>query len=289
MEVEKTIHDLLPYLLKRFDEKKEGVTIEIGVGTSNFYCVIFAKNGYRTFAIEPLPVNQLFQLAIIYKFELIQACIYLQNKKMNIYSGHFNGEDTLDVSSINSNWWGIKESSKIFTVPALTFKSFIDNYRIDQITYLKIDTEGSEWEIIQQIKEDNAYNLPRIIEFEYGGGDLRCSAKAGWSEEYFSKTKKCIQHLNNLGYNYILMFENKENKLLNFDLCNVNNIELLFKDHFEYGNILMFRRPLYSLHILRLFIIKGRIKAILKPYYLMIKNLSKKYFKLFFFRKELYK
>ena len=36
MNVEKTILGLIPVLLRKYDKKKSGVTLDIGVGTFNF-------------------------------------------------------------------------------------------------------------------------------------------------------------------------------------------------------------------------------------------------------------
>lgn len=278
MEVERTILNFIPHILKKVDKKKEGVAIDIGVGTSNFHCLIFARNGYKTFAIEPLAVSDLFELASKYKFELFQGCIHLHDQEINIYSGFFNGESVIDVSSNNKSWWGVKETSKTMTVPALTFKSLTNKYNIDHISYLKIDTEGSEWEIIQQLKKGEDYNLPEVVEFEYGGGDFKINKKAGWSDEYFQKTLQCISYLSDLGYYYLFVFEKKENKIITNDIRNIKDITSIFKDFYEYGNIIMSKKQLSTTYLLKFFFLSNQIKIFLLSLYQNLKRIIRKFF-----------
>lgn len=245
MNVEKQVLNFLPYFLDKSDPQKSGVAIDIGVGTSNFYCEVFAKCGFKTFAVEPLPIEDVKRLGKQYDIELVQACIYLSNNNVEMYTGQFRGEVFFDVSSVNSNWWGINEESKKVTVPAYTFNSFVEKFSINNISYLKIDTEGSEWEIIQQLKLNTTYELPKIIEFEYGGGCIKKEATSGWSDEYFHKTINCLNHFKELGYSYFLFFEAAEKKVLKYEFLKVNNFEELFKDYFEYGNIVVIKENKY--------------------------------------------
>lgn len=280
MEVEKTILNLIPCLLTKIDKNKEGVAIDIGLGTSNFHCLVFARNGYKTFAIEPLPVSVLFELASKYNFELFQGCIHLHDQEINIYSGIFNGENVMDVSSNNKNWWGVKETSKVISVPSLTFKSFTNKYNINLISYLKIDTEGSEWEIIQQLKKGEDYTLPEVIEFEYGGGDLKMSKKAGWSDEYFKKTLHCISHLYDLGYHFLIVFEKREHRIIKYDVRNINDIPRIFKDFYEYGNIIMSKNQLMSIYLLQLNILSSLAYLFLRSLKQNLKRVMRKFVRL---------
>jgi len=247
MDVEKKILTIIPYLLGKYDKNRKGVTIDIGVGTFNFYCEIFKNEGFKTFAVEPLPSENLKQLVIEKGIHLINACITNFNGRTKIYSGQFNGSQLTDLSSLHKTWWGVNDQSNVTEVDSLKLDKFISDYFIKDITYLKIDTEGSEWEIISQFPELNKANLPAIVEFEYGGGAYKYEQSAGWMEEYFSKTLKCINTLKQCGYKYVLVYEREENNPVFYNINSLNDLSSIFKDSYHYGNLIFFKENKFRL------------------------------------------
>lgn len=246
MDVEKKIFTLIPYLLKKYDKRKIGVAIDIGVGTFNFYCEVFKDEGFNTYAIEPLPSENLQKLVKERNINLISACITGFNGKIMIYSGQFHGSQSSDLSSIHKSWWGVNEQSNVSLVDSIRLEKLFSEYSIDQITYMKIDTEGSEWEIISQFQELDRTTLPKIVEFEYGGGASKHEQKAGWSQEYFSKTIDCISTLKECGYKYVLVFDREENQPLFYTLRSLRNIKHIFKETYVYGNLIFFKEKKFS-------------------------------------------
>ena len=247
MDTEKYILAILPELLRKYDRKKLGVTFDIGVGTFNFYFEVFHNEGFKTFPIEPLPSQYLKDTTKAKNINLIEACILDYEGTVKIYSGIFQGTDCLDVSSVNKDWWGINENSKTTTVAATTLHSIILNHNIDNITYLKIDTEGSEFSIIKQLVDIEKKLLPKIIEFEYGGGALKKTGIGGWDYNYFEKTLNSIKVCHGLGYYSLLLFEATNEYPIEFNLNEMNDYSALFQDNYVYGNIVLFQKKLYSI------------------------------------------
>ena len=246
MQPERMIFERIPYLLKKYDKKKVGVAIEIGVGTFNFYFEVFHHAGYKTYAIEPLPTANLKKIININKIDLIEACILDYEGTVNIYSGIFKNSDCMDVSSVNQDWWGINEKSKVIVVNSTTLKKIIKKYKINAITYIKIDTEGSEYSIIKQLVDFEKRLLPKIIEFEYGGGAIKNSGIGGWGLDYMTKTLGCVSTCYNLGYKYVLLFESVNENPIEFNLDELMNYEEIFQDNYVYGNIIMFQKKFYD-------------------------------------------
>jgi hypothetical protein len=58
MAFETRTEELLVELLPRVDPDRTGACIEIGVGTYHWYCELFARAGYRSIAVEPIPADR---------------------------------------------------------------------------------------------------------------------------------------------------------------------------------------------------------------------------------------
>ncbi len=58
---------------------------------------------------------------------------------------------------------------KRITVPVTYLDKFCSDNKIDHIDFLKIDTEGAEWDVLQGANELITHKKIPIIQFEYGG------------------------------------------------------------------------------------------------------------------------
>ncbi len=241
MNVEQTILKNLTKLLHIYDKKRHGYAIDVGVGTYNFYCELFAKNNYKTIAIEPLPSERLLRIIRKNEIELVQACLTDETGETTIYTGIFENANCPDVSSINRDWWGVTNKSQAKIVKTITLSDIIQLFNIERITIIKMDTEGSEYNIIKQFGELPAKYFPEIIEFEYGGGSSKKLGIGGWEPKYFSKTINIIKLLNSLGYKYLLLYESTNKHIKYFELSKINDFESIFQPDYEYGDILMFK------------------------------------------------
>lgn len=239
MNVELEILSKIPLLLHAYDRKRKGVAIDIGVGTGNFHCEAFRRAGYKSYAVEPLPSQRLKGICKKLRINLYESCICDFDGTVDIFSGRFNGNDCSDVSSIKRDWWGIDDKSRKISVRATTLTELLHRFEIKKITYMKIDTEGSEKDIIKQFVNLQKSELPEIVEFEYGGGASKKENKAGWSQEYFSQTLECINILKSLGYSYAVLFERELPGPVEFNLPGEACLE--FKDEFVYGDMVFFK------------------------------------------------
>jgi FkbM family methyltransferase len=191
-----------------------------------------------------LPSSELIEVCKKNKINIIEKCIYSYDGMIDIFTGRFDNKDLSDVSSVNNDWWGVDNNSKMKNVGCMTLPSFFSQNKIEKITYLKVDTEGSEFEIINQLELLKPDMFPEIVEFEYGGGCAKKENKNGWSQVYFNKTIECINLLKRLGYKYALIFERERNEPIELNLN--ENIELQFKDFYVYGDIIFFREKIFK-------------------------------------------
>jgi hypothetical protein len=147
---------------------------------------------------------------------------------------------------VNQDWWGIGEKSNVSEVNCFTLGKIIEEYNVNAITYIKIDTEGSEHLIIKQLVNFEESLLPKIIEFEYGGGAIKSTGVGGWKSDYFNKTLNCISICHKLGYEYLLLFNSVSDYPIEFNLSELSSYEEIFRDNYVYGNIIMFQKKLYN-------------------------------------------
>ena len=193
MQVEDCCQALLSKILPTIDEQREGICLDIGVGTFAFYCEIFAKLGFKTVAVEPLPIDVLRQRCSHYGITLLEACVSEVSGRQTLHIGTFQGSENLNLSSLESDWWG--SSAKTIQVQSLTLSQVLSSVDTKKVTCIKIDVEGAESRIIRQFISLSKSLLPNVVMFEYGGGGRKAAGQKGWSEKFASGTYECLQIL----------------------------------------------------------------------------------------------
>ena len=151
------------YLLEKafFNDLKNGVFIDIGahdgISLSNTYW--FENKGWSGICIEPNP-TVFKQLKKNRKCICVNACISDIEKTIDflkiegysdMLSGILNKYTNEHIERIDRE---IKEKSgkkEIIKVPAKTLNNISKENKITHITYLSIDTEGNELDILQNI------------------------------------------------------------------------------------------------------------------------------------------
>jgi FkbM family methyltransferase len=240
MHVEECCQALLHYVLPKVDQNKKGLCIDVGVGNFALYCELFARTGFNTVAVEPLPTSEITEICYLLGIKLIKSCLYDNDGVQTIYTGTFNGSDDLNLSSIRSDWWGA--SSNSVQVQSMTLDTLLKVIDASMITCLKLDVEGVESVIVQQFEHIKKSLMPRVIVFEYGGGSNREDAKAGWSDAAISETLSCFRMLKELNYRTTILVDSSPDSCEQvIDLAEVNILpEILFHPRSIYGNAICF-------------------------------------------------
>lgn len=258
MRVEACCQSLLAEILPEIDPKKAGFCIDVGVGNFAFYCEVFAKLGYPTVAVEPLPVKKLKQICDRYPIQLIESCLSNLDGKQTLYLGNFAGLFNTNFSSLSPNWFG--SSGKTKEVQSITLLTLLEIIKPTQITCLKLDIEGWEFNVIEQLTHIPKTLLPKVIMFEYGGGVNKNQGQKGWSKEFLEKTLNCLSILKSCGYGFSLMIDfapRTQEKI--FDLRSQDlETEQLFSEQAVYGNIISLRDCVIS---------EEKIHKTCQPYY----------------------
>lgn len=224
-------------LLDRIDPARSGVVIEVGLGSVNYSFVWASRSGFRCYAIEPLPVPALVTACKEHGVVLTEAALAAERGTASIYLGELNGHAIADVSSLNSRWWGCGSTS--WTVATLSLRDFFDDNQIEQVTLLKVDTEGSELVILREIGRLKPAQRPLVVCFEYGGGGLNGSGDGGWAPDFFTQTLEALEVLVAAGYREGFMLEEVLREPRSVALNNPEAIAAFFPVGARGGNLLL--------------------------------------------------
>ena len=272
---------IIKLLTDAYDPEKKGAAIEIGVGTDNFYSVKYKEQGLKCVAVDPIAYAPFLQIACEKQIHFEEACIFDKEGEITLFSNNAS-----DLSSINHDWWGV-DTNNYRKVKAILLTTLIEKYSINKITFLKADTEGSEYEIIKQLKQLSTEHLPAVVEFEYGGGGLCMDGIAGWDIKFVDKVLAIVKTLQELKYEQGLIIDSNDVEPIFVDLTTLTDALKLFKPHYEYGNFLVFKKRLPDITACENTLLKAQaieMKALVNNLYyennkLNIKILKSQYFK----------
>lgn len=246
MRVEACCQALFEQLLPDLDPQRQGLCVDVGVGTFAFYCELFARLGYGTVAVEPSPTDKLRAICRQHSIQLIEQCLSDRVGVQTLHMGQFANLANSNFSSLAADWFGA--SSHTRQVATLDLVTLLTQVNATQITAFKLDIEGWEPMVIQQFAELTTQLLPQVVMFEYGGGSSRAQGNKGWSPKFLAGTIDCLETLQRRGYNFSIMVDYAAGTPVKvFDLQASDLIqESLFYQNGVYGNILCFHQKRFS-------------------------------------------
>lgn len=241
MRVEACCQSLLKTILPHLDTNRQGVCFDIGVGSFAFYCDLFAKLGFSTVAVEPSPNQKLKRLCYRSSIQLLECCLSDQNGTQTLHLGKFAYLFNRNFNSLEPEWFASSQQTKL--VPTINLSELLRITETEKITCLKLDIEGWETVIIEQLKQLNSSQLPKVIMFEYGGGSRRYQGGKGWSPKFLQGTMNCLETLHNCGYGLSILIDYAPSATTKiFDLQSFQlDPDQIFLPNAVYGNIIAFQ------------------------------------------------
>ena len=240
MRVEACCQSLLEHLLPDLDPQRQGLCLDVGVGTFAFYCQLFARLGYATVAVEPTPTEKLRAICQQDSIQLIEQCLSDRVGTQTLHLGQFAHVANSNFSSLAADWFGASAQTR--QVPTLDVATLLQRVNATQITAFKLDIEGWEPVVIQQFADLAAPLLPRVVMFEYGGGSSRQKGDKGWSPKFLAGTVDCLRTLQQRGYGDSIMIDYAPGtapKLFDLQQLRLDQ-ELPFYPNGVYGNLICF-------------------------------------------------
>jgi FkbM family methyltransferase len=237
MNIEFATDLLCQRFLQFFDPEAAGAVVEVGLGSGNFSFEWATPLGHRCLAVEPLPTEALLTAATEHRVELIQAAMGAASGQVPIYHGELHGHALPDISSLNPRWWGV--SNRYTIVPVVTLPDLCASKGVERISLLKVDTEGSESEILRLLSILSTKSLPRLIVLEYGGGGTLRSGEGGWSPEFLGGTKLILETLKKLNYCSCIILERQCLLPIYKTGQHALKIRGMFDPDFQVGNLIL--------------------------------------------------
>jgi FkbM family methyltransferase len=241
MHVEKCCQAVLADVLPGLDPKRAGWCIDAGVGDFAFYCRTFARLGYPSAAVEPLPVDKLRAICLENRVRLFECVLADHDGSVTLYMGMTDDQPDTNLNTLRSDWWGAGPDT--LRVQSMTLPTLLSALGAHAVTCLKLDLEGAEPDIIHQLPDLPTHLLPRIVQFEYGGGAKRGSRQAGWTLQAVAEKLECLQLLRQCGYTTALVIDGAAGTHPHWlDIQTVAfDADIVFDTDACYGNIMCFR------------------------------------------------
>jgi len=166
------------YKTKNFQIKNNDIIIDVGahIGLFSLYASQFCKSG-SIYSFEPVKEN--YQLFL----ENTRINNLKQIKPFNLAVSNSNSDVTLYLNEDESGHSMFSESSKTITVKSISLQQIFDDNQIKNCNFLKLDCEGTEYEILENLPISYFNKIEKII-IEYHMADTH--------PELLSKLKKLL-------------------------------------------------------------------------------------------------
>jgi len=221
-----TLRMALPHL------PKKGTALTVGAGRVGFYCVEFAKLGYRAYVVEPLVSEELrAALDDNPEVELIEAALAPKTGRAKFY---VSKTDT-NTSSLDPKWWGVYQHD-IIEVDTLSVADLFQKLR-GKVAVVQLDIEGGEADVLPAIAQRE---IPVII-FECGGGDIKRTRAGAWTPERMAKSSAAFEALRKAGYVAGAIIDPSKRRVTEFRMSDIPAYTALFHDEFGFGNVVLWR------------------------------------------------
>lgn len=225
--VEQSTWTLLRNLMVSEDPARQGWCIDAGAGGFDFYFEWFHAFGYPTLTVEPFPLPAVTESCQARHIPLEIAALTNKTGIVTLYRSA-----ALELNTLTPQQWGLLESPKE-DVAAVSLPHLANKYAMKAITALKLDIEGAEWQVIQQLPRMNS--LPKVISFEFGGGEEKQFAAFGWTPRAMINTLRSINMLARHGYRMVL-FAATGRQPVAHEVMPSDGADI-FGDDYNWGNI----------------------------------------------------
>lgn len=143
--------------------EKNDIVVDIGFNYGLFTISSLEKNPKRIIGFEPN--NKLCEIFNKNfnddRVTLVNCAVSDNDKVARFYENNFSVMNTIKENSINDSY------NFSYEVQVLGINNIIKNYNLDKIDYLKVDCEGSEYEIFESISISYLTNNVRKIAVEF--------------------------------------------------------------------------------------------------------------------------
>jgi len=149
------------------------VVLDIGANNGLFSLLMLQNGCKKVYAFEPnkeslINLNHLFRNTDA--VQTVEKAVYTEDKDLEFFIDPNNttigsiSEEHLTKEGVNAQ--------KI-TVPAISLKTFIQEYNLDRISLVKMDIEGAEYDIIEHLDDEVYHKIDSFLIEYHGNTDTR--------------------------------------------------------------------------------------------------------------------
>jgi FkbM family methyltransferase len=153
---------------------KPRVCLDVGANIGDYSRALLEMTNAQVYAFEPLiePFNKVEDLKKEFGDRIIpiNKGVGANNEYLNIY---FN-KDVSAHASFSKDVQAVPylDNSSVESIEVITLDTFFENFNDLNIDFIKIDTEGFEWEVLQGAKNILEKYKPKIIQIEFNWHQL---------------------------------------------------------------------------------------------------------------------
>lgn len=176
-----------------YDLNESSVVVDVGGYEGQWASDIFSRYCCNIFVFEPV---QSFSKKIIDRFKL--------NNKIKVYSlGLSNKDKEISISLIDDSSSLYKKTSNSEQIKVVDTSNFFKNNQIEKIDLIKINIEGSEYELLENLISSGFIKKIKNIQVQFH--DFVPNAK-----ERMTKIQEELRKTHHTTYQYEFVWENWE-------------------------------------------------------------------------------
>jgi len=142
----------------------EDLVIDAGGYRGTWSCDVLSRYGTRAIVFEPFPAQAKFLRDLFQhnsRVEVIEAAV-----------GDRNGQDELMLQSDASTRFADHRASESVTIKVLDIAGFLSSRGISEIGCMKLNIEGSEYEVLERLIETGLIQVVRSLLIQFHHLDL---------------------------------------------------------------------------------------------------------------------
>jgi len=142
----------------------EDLVIDAGGYRGTWSCDVLSRYGTRAIVFEPFPAQAKFLRDLFQhnsRVEVIEAAV-----------GDRNGQDELMLQSDASTRFADHRASESVTIKVLDIAGFLSSRGISEIGCMKLNIEGSEYEVLERLIETGLIRIVRSLLIQFHRVDL---------------------------------------------------------------------------------------------------------------------
>lgn len=173
------------------DLNNDSLVVDLGLYKGTFAELISKKYNCNVYGFEP-----------IWDFFDQSSSKLSKFSKVKVFNYAVGGSDRIDKISLDMDGSSIYHNKgKIVNIQVRSFKSVIEELKIETVDLLKINTEGCEYEILDHIIESNLLSIFKNIQVQFHDFVPDASKKRDKIRDELAKTHKET-------YSYEFVWEN---------------------------------------------------------------------------------